>query len=64
MSVVSPSLLKEDWEGIIGETNAPLTGKKKDLYDCKEVLKFTDDTDYEVSSPVTTQNQLSTSGLM
>jgi hypothetical protein len=54
MSAVSPSLLKEDWEGIIGETKAPLVGEKKDLYDRKEVLKFSDDADYEVSSPFAT----------
>jgi hypothetical protein len=51
MSAVSPSLLKENWEGIIGETKAPLTAKPKDMYNRNEVLKFANDADYEVKTP-------------
>jgi hypothetical protein len=55
MSEVSPALMVEDWEGIIGETKAPLTGPKKDLYSRQEILKFADDAAYEALSPFSTK---------
>ena len=53
MSSVSPSLLMEDWEGVIGETKE-LTSATKDMYKRNDVLKFSDDADYEVNSPFAT----------
>ena len=55
MSAVSTKLLDEKWEGIIGETKAPLVGSKKDLYSRKEMLKFAEDEAYEVMSPYSTK---------
>ena len=54
MSSVTPRLMDQEWQGVIGETkNAPTT--KKDLYSREEMLKFPDDESYEVNSPYTTK---------
>jgi hypothetical protein len=51
MANVSPSVLLENWEGVIGETKEE-TDEKKDKYDRKQVLKYADDSAYEVNSPL------------
>ena len=50
ISSVSPDLLEEDWEGVIGETKDPSNhaGEKVERSD---VLKYPDDVSYEVVSP-------------
>ena len=54
MSKVSPRMLDETWEGIIGETKAP-ANEKKDVYERDEILKFVDDGAYEVQNPFSTR---------
>jgi hypothetical protein len=53
ISSVSPSLLDQPWEGIIGETKSStiLPSTPQVMMERTEVLKFKRDKDYEVSSP-------------
>ena len=53
ISSVSPNLLDQPWEGIIGETksNTILPSTPQVMMDRTNVLKFHRDKDYEVSSP-------------
>eukprot|EP00545_Synedropsis_sp_CCMP1620_P013223 CAMPEP_0119003846 /NCGR_PEP_ID=MMETSP1176-20130426/796_1 /TAXON_ID=265551 /ORGANISM="Synedropsis recta cf, Strain CCMP1620" /LENGTH=1092 /DNA_ID=CAMNT_0006955483 /DNA_START=39 /DNA_END=3317 /DNA_ORIENTATION=+ len=58
ISSLSPDLLEENWEGVIGETkdvDYVSTGKDPIMKDRSEILKFPKDTDYEVNSPFSTQ---------
>jgi hypothetical protein len=50
---ISPTLLEQKWEGIIGETkkDAVSPSVEQTMTDRLEVLKFKDDKDYEVVSP-------------
>ena len=57
ISSVDPALLDETWEGVIGETKTislKPNGAEANKYNRKEVLKFADDADYEVSSALST----------
>jgi hypothetical protein len=58
ISSVSPALLDQPWEGVIGETKkdslVPYTTEKHTMVDRYEVLKFKSDDDYEVISPFST----------
>ncbi len=53
ISSVSPSLLEETWEGVVGETKnlAIDASGKQNSFNRMDVLKFSDDADYEVKSP-------------
>lgn len=47
VSKASPEITMQNWEGVIGETKEP-TDANKDKFDRKQVLKYAEDSDYEV----------------